>query len=156
MVNPTSFVRDDLVFIAETGLGTLRRADGTPVLTQEVDGGTLVAAGSLEPYSATPLQSGDETETPASELSVSEGELENAFVRIELNEDGDLTRVFDKTANRDVLADGAKGNEFLAFERPPERLGRLGRGHLLRRQGSTPPSLPRPSGLLNRGHYGRR
>ena len=41
------------------------------------------------------------------------------FVRIELNKDGDLTRVFDKIANRDVLAEGAKGNEFLAFEDRP-------------------------------------
>ena len=119
VINPTSFTRDDLVFIAETGLGTLQRADGTPVLTQEVEGGTLLAAGNLEPYSATPLQSGDETETPASELNVSEGGLENAFVRIELNADGDLTKVFDKVANRDVLAEGAKGNEFLAFEDRP-------------------------------------
>ncbi len=119
VVNPTSFVRDDLALVAETGLGTLRRADGLPVLTQGIEGGTLLAAGSLEPYSATPLRRGDEADTPVPELSVSETGLENAFVRVELNEDGDLTRVFDKTANRDVLAEGAKGNEFLAFEDRP-------------------------------------
>ena len=118
VVNPTSFVRDDLVLIAET-VGTLRRADGLPVLTQEVEGGTLLAAGSLEPYSATPLRSGDETDTPVPELSVSETHLENAFVRVELSAEGDLTRVFDKAANREVLSEGIKGNEFLAFEDRP-------------------------------------
>ena len=118
VVNPTSFVRDDLVLIAET-VGSLRRADGLPVLAQEVEGGTLLAAGRLEPYSATPLRSGDKADTPVPELSVSETGLENAFVRIELSAEGDLTRVFDKIAKRDVLAEGAKGNEFLAFEDRP-------------------------------------
>ncbi len=119
VVNPTSFVRDDLVLVAETNLGTLRRADGLPVLTQAVEGGTLLAAGRLEPYSATPLRSGDAADTPLPELSVSENHLENAFVRVELNAEGDVTRVFDKTANREVLAQGAKANEFLAFEDRP-------------------------------------
>ena len=119
IVNPTSFVRDDLALVAETNLGTLRRADGLPVLSQKVEGGTLLAAGRLEPYSATPLRRGDEADTPVPELSVSETVLENAFVRIELNPDGDVTRVFDKTVNREVLAEGAKGNEFLAFEDRP-------------------------------------
>ncbi len=123
LVNPTSFARDDLAFlpeaVAETGLGALRRADGLPVLTQQVTGGTLLAAGTLEPYSATPLRSGDRADTPVPELSVSEGHLENAFVRVELDAGGDLTRVFEKVAHRDVLAEGAKANEFLAFEDRP-------------------------------------
>ena len=119
IVNPTSFARDDLALVTETSLGALRRADGLPVVTQTVEGGTLLAAGRLEPYSATPLRRGDETDTPVPELSVSETVLENAFIRVELNAEGDITRVFDKTANREVLAEGAKGNEFLAFEDRP-------------------------------------
>ena len=119
VVNPTSFVRDDLAFVPETVSGSLRRADGGPVLTQKIEGGTLIAAGRLGPYSVTPLQSGDVTGTPETELSVSEGGLENPFVRIELDSEGDLVRVFDKTANREVLAEGAKGNQFLAFEDRP-------------------------------------
>jgi len=111
VVNPTSFKRDDLAFLPE-------RISGLAVPTQAVVGGTLLAAGALEPYSATPLQKG-EAETPDSELSVSERYLENAFVRVELNADGDVTRVFDKAARREVLAEGAKANEFLAFEDRP-------------------------------------
>ena len=111
IVNPTSFARGDLAFLPE-------RISGLVVPTQAVEGGTLIAAGTLEPYSATPLQKGD-AETPASELSVSEEHLENAFVRVELDQSGDLTRVFDKVANREVLVEGAKANEFLAFEDRP-------------------------------------
>jgi alpha-mannosidase len=119
VVNPTSFARDDLAFLPETVSGTLCRADGLPVLTQEVEGGTLLAVGQLEPYSATPLRNGDAADTPVPELSASETHLENAFVRVELNSEGDITRVFDETANREVLAEGAKANEFLAFEDRP-------------------------------------
>lgn len=111
VVNPTSFVQDTLAFLPE-------QVSGLNVPTQAVEGGTLIAAGALAPYSATPLQKG-EAVLPRAELSVSEGHLENAFVRVELDKNGDLTRVFDKTANREVLAPGAKGNEFLAFEDRP-------------------------------------
>ena len=111
VVNPTSFVQDGLAFLPE-------EVSGLGVPTQAVEGGTLIAAGALQPYSATALQKG-EAVFPRGELSVSEGHLENAFVRVELDENGDLTRVFDKTANREVLAPGAKGNEFLAFEDRP-------------------------------------
>ena len=119
IVNPTSFVRDDLAFLPATVSSPLRRADGGPVLTQEVEGGTLLAAGRLGPYSATPLTSGGAADTLETELSVSETHLENPFVRVELDPEGDIVRVFDKTANREVLAEGAKGNQFLAFEDRP-------------------------------------
>ena len=111
VVNPTSFVRDDLAFFPE-------QISGLSVPTQAVEGGTLLASGTLKPYSATPLEKG-EAQTPASELSASEGYLENALVRVELDKSGDITRVFDKAANREVLAEGAKANEFLAFEDRP-------------------------------------
>jgi alpha-mannosidase len=111
LVNPTSFARDDLAFVPG-------QVTGLSAPTQPVAGGTLISAGRLEPYSATPLQRG-EAEKPASALSISEGHLENAFVRVELNADGDLTRVYDKVAQREVLAEGAKANEFLAFEDRP-------------------------------------
>lgn len=111
VVNPTSFARDDLVTIAG-------RVTGLSVPTQAVEGGTLIAPGTLEPYSATPLGKGAAT-APDAELSVSETHLENAAVRVEFNTDGDIVRVFDKVAEREVLPEGAKANEFLAFEDRP-------------------------------------
>jgi alpha-mannosidase len=45
--------------------------------------------------------------------------LENDFLRIELNEAGDITRIYDKAARREVLAPGAVGNQFQAFEDRP-------------------------------------
>ena len=45
--------------------------------------------------------------------------LENALLLVELNANGDLTRVYDKQAKREVLAQGEVGNALLAFEDRP-------------------------------------
>jgi alpha-mannosidase len=45
--------------------------------------------------------------------------LENAFVRVEFDAAGDITRIYDKTAAREVLPPGACANQFLAFEDRP-------------------------------------
>ncbi len=57
VVNPTSFPRRDLAFwaYAEAGNVTLQRSDGSLVPVQPVDGGLLLDAGELPPYSVTPL-----------------------------------------------------------------------------------------------------
>ncbi len=41
--------------------------------------------------------------------------LENDFLRIELNEAGDITRIFDKIAGREVLPEGAIANQMQAL-----------------------------------------
>jgi alpha-mannosidase len=53
------------------------------------------------------------------DLVVSPGLLENAFVRIELDAAGDITRVFDKRIGREVLPEGKVANQFQAFEDRP-------------------------------------
>lgn len=111
VLNPTSFARGDLAFVPA-------RLEGLSVPTQAVAGGTLLAVGTLPPYSATPVGAG-EAPTVDGELSVGERHLENAYVRVELDADGDITRVWDKVAGREVLQEGAKANQFLAFEDRP-------------------------------------
>jgi alpha-mannosidase len=54
---------------------------------------------------------------PAGGVSVEPRALENAFLRVELGDDGTLTRVFDKRANREVL-DGC-GNQIWAYHDQP-------------------------------------
>lgn len=46
---------------------------------------------------------------PPEGLSVAEGHLENALLRVELAKDGSLSRVFDKRAGREVLSDRGNG-----------------------------------------------
>lgn len=44
------------------------------------------------------------TRTPASELSAGESFLENARLRVEIDDNGDISRIFDKQAQRELLA----------------------------------------------------
>ena len=125
IVNPTSFARNDFAMLADAVPADhdLIRDDDYVVVTQAVEGGTLLDVGELPPYSATSLRlspslnerrvrgEGDFTITPAL--------LENNFVRVELNAAGDITRVYDKAARREVLPSGAIANQFQAFEDRP-------------------------------------
>ncbi len=61
-----------------------------------------------------------EVATFTSELTVSPTLLENSSIRVEFNTDGDITRILDKTARREVLAPGTLANQFQAFEDRPQ------------------------------------
>jgi alpha-mannosidase len=52
--------------------------------------------------------------------SVSEQILENHFIRVEFNPAGDIMRIFDKQAKREVLAADSIANQFQAFEDRPK------------------------------------
>jgi len=45
--------------------------------------------------------------------------LENSYYRLEFNQKGQISRLFDKTAGREVLVAGARGNVFQLFEDKP-------------------------------------
>lgn len=98
VVNPTSFLRNEPLSV----------------------NGELVDIGDLQSYSVSPLQAKrPTTKLPPSTLSVSPTLLENDFIRVEFNDEGDIIRVYDKNAAREVLAEGAIANQFQAFEDIP-------------------------------------
>ncbi|HEU5013525.1 MAG TPA: alpha-mannosidase [Roseiflexaceae bacterium] len=139
VVNPTSFERRDLAWWpGQLGDGQrLKRANGEAVATQSSADGTWIDAGKLAPLSAVGLvltrdegtTTNDEQSNTAdqpssavirhSSLSASPTRLENDLLLVELNGDGDITRVFDKTAQREVMPQGAVANQFQAFEDRP-------------------------------------
>jgi alpha-mannosidase len=123
LVNPTAFTRHEVAFWAggQTG-ATLCTARGDPVTVQGVEGGALLDAGELPPYSVTPLNT---SAAPAvavqtGSLQVRPTLLENDFLCVELNAAGDVTRIYDKTSAREVLPQGAIANQFQAFEDRPK------------------------------------
>ena len=83
--------------------------------------GSLVLCPALPAYSVRPLA--EVARPPASPVRAScdgaAAVLESDLIRVEINAAGHLTRVFDKTAAREVLAPGAVGNELLTFEDRP-------------------------------------
>ncbi|GAB4556942.1 MAG: alpha-mannosidase [Anaerolineae bacterium] len=63
-------------------------------------------------------------DAPASEQAVDAGSpfvLENTHLRAEFNDRGELIRLYDKDARRDVLPAGMPGNQFQAFQDKPMR-----------------------------------
>ncbi len=124
IVNPTSFERVDLAYWPEhlpAGQHLVNLQTGQPVYTQRAESGTWLALESHRPFGITSVQvvSGEGV-TCASELLATRSLLENSFVRVELNVDGDITRIFDKVAGREVLAPNSLANQFQAFEDRPQ------------------------------------
>jgi len=100
---------------------------GNSLTVQAVNGGALVEVNDLAAYAIAALSeaSGDApiTSTSPSMLSITQANgvsvLENALLRVEINAAGDITRIYDKQAKREVLPPGALGNALLAFEDRP-------------------------------------
>ena len=120
LVNATSFTQPGLVFISGDSLQRFTR-DGKVVPVQEADSGLWVDAGELAPYSVVSLKMmvNSRPKTAIHELP-STVYLENNYLRVEFNNDGDITRIFDKKAQREVLAPDSLGNQFQAFEDRPK------------------------------------
>ena len=122
VVNPSSFTRNSPVQLKDTGFADkgLINADGNQAATQKTGEGILIDAGELQPYSITPLFTSDTGQKGMETgLLADKNLLENAFIRVEINDEGDITRVFDKQQNREILPDGKAANQFQAFEDRP-------------------------------------
>ena len=122
VVNPTSFRRSDLV-VCNTTIAEgmhIMRLDGTDANFQTVGEEIVIDTGELPMYSVTPLFIADGQQTDFDTgLSVGTDHIENKFVRVEINGDGDITRIYDKSADREVLPSGTVSNQFQAFEDRP-------------------------------------
>jgi alpha-mannosidase len=121
LVNATSFAQRDLVFLPGDSSQRFTR-DGQPVPVQPADSGVWAEVEEIPPYSVVALRSMSQVSGSGSAPlpNTHHPILENKFIRVEFNEQGDITRIFDKQANREVLAPDAIGNQFQAFEDRPK------------------------------------
>ena len=120
LVNPTSFTQPGLVFLPGESTRRFTR-DGEPVPVQETESGLWVDAGKLQPYSGVALSSTSQVSSSTShELSPRAPFLENDFLRVEFNDNGDIARIFDKQSHREVLSANSVANHFQAFEDRPK------------------------------------
>jgi alpha-mannosidase len=118
LVNPTSFTRSDPVLFPKAITTGLDR-DGQALAIQPVEGGALVDAGELQPYSLTLLRQSSvipDSRSPG----IDPNSLENDRLRVEFSADGEITRIFDKINCREVLPAGEIANQFQAFEDRPK------------------------------------
>lgn len=126
LVNPSPFACSEPVFIPG-GLpgGHVPVVVGKELMIQAVEGGCLVDGGMLPACSATAagIQPASSIKADPSKEEIKDGNdltvLENDQLRVEFNSWGDLTRIYDKQVEREVLAGGAIANQFQAFEDRP-------------------------------------
>jgi len=119
LVNPTSFPQRDLVFVPGDSTQRFTR-DGKPVPAQQADSGCWLDVGEIQPYSMVALQTVDEGQSIVVCRPSSVVHLENDFLLVEFNSEGDITRIFDKQSQREVLPPNAIANQFQAFEDRPK------------------------------------
>ncbi|MBN1666036.1 MAG: alpha-mannosidase, partial [Anaerolineales bacterium] len=105
-----------------------RQLDGTTILTNPTSfprhepvqvNGQWQDPGELPPFALQAIHSEPANLDAATGLRCEPGLLENAYLRVEFDAAGDITGIYDKRARREVLAPGAKGNQFVAFEDRP-------------------------------------
>jgi alpha-mannosidase len=128
LVNPTSFSSDYVLMAPgqdiQHHLKLLADVDQNHVATIQAspDGTHFNLESPPEPFSMTGLAFTDETPTSADAtgLSASPHHLENRTIRVELNDDGDITQIIHRIGERRVLLPEASiGNQLIAYDDRP-------------------------------------
>jgi alpha-mannosidase len=123
--NTTSFAGRRIGLLEGNAATQLADTRGKPLVTQITADGTLVEIPYLEPYSVMALAetNGQAAPPPYNSLSILHENdvmvLENTLLQVEINRAGDITRIYDKQADREVLSPDSKANALLAFEDRP-------------------------------------
>jgi alpha-mannosidase len=123
VVNPTSFGGDRLGLLNERLDGALLdKRNGDAVLVQNVEEGSLVNLSGLEAFSVLALsKTASAPELDSLQIKESGDTLifENPLLAVQFARNGDIVSIYDKEAERDVLAEGKVGNQLLALEDRP-------------------------------------
>ncbi|MEN6385710.1 MAG: glycoside hydrolase family 38 C-terminal domain-containing protein [Phycisphaerales bacterium] len=94
--------------------------DGKDVRTQKAENGTIIDTPIMRPYSAIGLKIIDKKKTNEDTgLKIQNNLLENNYIKVEFNGDGDIISFYDKANNREIVPAGKAANQMLAFEDRP-------------------------------------
>ena len=115
LFNPLNIAREDVVEAKVNFPNGVPKAvkvtgpDGREVASQ-VSGGKVLFVADMPSvgYAVYDVQPADALAASSSTLHVSKDRLENAYYRVQLNEDGDVASIFDKTAGRELLSAPAR------------------------------------------------
>jgi alpha-mannosidase len=125
--NPTSFGGRRIGLLPEQWIEGQTLSDltsGELLVAQPVEAGTLVEIPHVPPYGLVALAARSTSPPPPrGMLTVHQTGaavvLENDMLRVEFDEAGEIGRLFDKAAGREVLPAGQRANVFQAFEDRP-------------------------------------
>ncbi|AQQ69677.1 Mannosylglycerate hydrolase [Limihaloglobus sulfuriphilus] len=120
LINPASAARNDAAVIdaAIDDNQHLEDSCGNPVLSQKTENGMLIDCKGLNGFEVRRLSIAGGS-LDAENVSVTDRTLENSFVRVCLNDAGDIESIYDKKHCREIIPDGCIANEMLAFEDRP-------------------------------------
>lgn len=114
-----SFGGKELVWIPETAEGNFVDENGNLLETQHCENGYEVLL-DVKPFAAVTLTFIQcETKEESSPFQLIGNVLETPFYTLEWNEDGQLTKIYDKEADRNVLKEGQAGNVLELCEDKP-------------------------------------
>ena len=126
--NTLSWMRNDVATaITKSFTGDVELVDGKGKKTSvqvigKKNGGTEIvfAPTDVSPLGYTALKMRPAGSKPLSSLKVTSKAMENQFLRLELNNAGEITRLYDKRYDREIIAEGQTANQFQLFQDGPE------------------------------------
>ncbi|WP_194287349.1 alpha-mannosidase [Gracilibacillus oryzae] len=120
IVNSSSWKRADWVFISRKSDGVWRDEAGNLLASQSAADGVYVYVKDIPALGfATITVEEEEQKVSTSLFQKDSNSVSTPFYQIEWNEHGQLTRIWDKRANREVLEQGQLGNDLQIFEDKP-------------------------------------
>lgn len=118
--NASGWELSELVAVPETRKGVFVDREGNILNAQRTDEATYVEVKNVPAMGCASIyfKEAEQAEAPSS-FSVSGREVETPFYRISLNQYGQITGLYDKSFDREVLPKGEKANVLQVFEDKP-------------------------------------
>lgn len=127
VINNNGFDANETVLIEDGNANAAWLLDGTKLATQKTENGLLVVLNDVPAMGNVKIRVNEDdfTEENAFEsnknnaFTVKEREIISPYYELSMNEYGQITRLFDKEAEREVLPEGQCANVFQVFEDKP-------------------------------------
>nr|WP_300129969.1 alpha-mannosidase [uncultured Butyricicoccus sp.] len=118
--NASGWELDEMVSVPTTAQGTFTDAQGNVLPAQSAENATYVQVGKVPAmgHKTIRFQAGASQAQP-SPFTVEGKKIETPFYSLELNDCGQMVRLFDKDNQREVFAQGQRGNVLQVFEDKP-------------------------------------
>lgn len=117
--NNSGWMRSELVWIEENRAGSFVDKNGNALSSQKVEGGYVVEVNHVPSMGSEVITFIEEQKEEASVFTITENKVETPFYHITLNEFGQITSIYDKENDREVIPEGQKANVLQMFEDKP-------------------------------------
>lgn len=118
--NASGWTQDSIIAVPNEKKGVYKDAEGNVLTVQNMNGTTYVEVKGVPAMGTKQIYFVQENaEEKSASFCVDEREIETPFYSISLNRYGQISRLYDKEFERDVLPEGERGNVLQVFEDKP-------------------------------------